>query len=176
MILRRMGRFTNDERGVTLVEMLIVMICLAFVLGGIANVFVSGSHAQFVMENQIASQQDARVALSRLEYEAHCASAATIVGSGAGVVFTMPSQCVDATGTVTWCVTGGALQRFTVSGCSGTAQVFMRHVTSATPFSLATTTGYLPRLIVQLVTNEGSSTAQQFAANDTISLRNAAAS
>ena len=140
------------------------MICMAFILDGLANVFVSGSHAQYVMESQIASQQDARVALSRLEYQAHCASASTIVGSGAGVTFTLPSQCVNSTGTVTWCVAGGVLERFTGSACSGTGTVFMRYVTSATPFSIATTTGYLPRLIVQLVTNEGTSTATQFAA------------
>jgi hypothetical protein len=124
----------------------------------------------------VTSQQDARLALNRLEYEAHCSSAATIVGSGAGVALTMPSQCVNASGTITWCVVGTALQRFAASGCAGTATTFIQGVTSPTPFSIATTTGDLPRLLVQLTTNESNVASNAFAINDTITLRNAAAS
>jgi prepilin-type N-terminal cleavage/methylation domain-containing protein len=175
-LLQRVRNRLGDERGVTLIEMLIVILVMGFILDGIANIFVSGSRAQSNLQSQVNSQQDARVALDRLEYEVHCASAATVVGSGAGVALTMPSQCVNASGTITWCVVSGALERFAASGCAGTNQIFLRGVTSATPFSMATTTGDLPRLVVQLTTNETNSASNAYSINDTITLRNAPAS
>ena len=46
-------------------------------------------------------------------------SKATLVSGGAGVTLTLPFQCPNATGTVTWCVTSGSLVRYSGSACSG---------------------------------------------------------
>jgi prepilin-type N-terminal cleavage/methylation domain-containing protein len=129
------ARVVADECGMTLVEFLIVVVIMAIVIPGIVNVFISGTRAQYVMDSQLNAQQSARLALGRLEYEGRCATSGTIVNSGAGVSFSLPAQCTHATGTVTWCVVSGVLMRYTASSCTGSGQIFVRYLTSATPCS-----------------------------------------
>ena len=133
------------EDGFSLIELVIVCLILGVVLTGLVNVLVSGTRAQADDQGRAIAQQNTRLALDRLEYDARCATSATLVGSGAGVSLSLPSQCSHATGTVTWCVTGGVLTRYTVASCTGSGQTFVSSVTSATPFSLLTST---PRLYV----------------------------
>jgi prepilin-type N-terminal cleavage/methylation domain-containing protein len=165
-------RFAGDERGITMVEMLIVMVLMSILMAGIANVFVSGTRAQYDMNNRLNSQQNVRVALGRLEYEGRCATSATIVNSGAGVSFSLPSQCMHATGAVSWCVSSGILSRYVGSSCTGSAQIFSRYLTSATPFSLVTAAGQLPRLSVALVASPTGRGTDTFSITDAITLRN----
>jgi prepilin-type N-terminal cleavage/methylation domain-containing protein len=169
-------RLTEEERGITLIELLIVMVLMGILLGGLANVLVSGTRAQYDMDSRLNAQQSARGALDRIEYEGRCSTSATIVNSGAGVTFSLPSQCTHASGTVTWCVVSGILKRFTTAGCTGTGMIFVRYLTSATPFSLHTVTGNLPQLVANLVTNPTSAAANRFAITDSITLRNSSPS
>ena len=99
-----------------------VMVVLTIIMAGLANVLVSGTRAQYDLNTRLNAQQNARIALSRIEYEGRCATSATIVGSGAGVSFSLPAQCTNAVGTVTWCVTSGVLKRYSAATCTGTSQ------------------------------------------------------
>jgi prepilin-type N-terminal cleavage/methylation domain-containing protein len=173
-VSRLWSRLHQEERAMSLVEMLVVMIVLTIILAGLANVLVSGSRAQYDLSTQLNAQQNARIALSRIEYEGRCASTATLLGSGAGVSFSLPAHCTKAVGTVTWCVTSGALKRYTAATCTGTSQVYVRDISSATPFSLVTATGNLPRLAITLVSTPLGRRVDRFTVTDSIALRNSA--
>ena len=161
------------EDGFTLVELLVVVVCIGFIMTALVNVFVSGVQTQARLDGQINAQQSARLALDSLEYQGRCASAASVVGSGSAVSFTLPGQCSHGTGTVTWCVVSGVLESFQAASCAGTATIYARYLTSATPFSLNVVTGDRPQLIVQLVANQTGQGSDVSAVNDTITLRNA---
>jgi type II secretory pathway pseudopilin PulG len=158
----------------SLVEMLMVMVVLTIIMAGLANVLVSGSRAQYQLSTQLDAQQNARIALSRMEFEGRCATSATLVGAGAGVSFALPAQCTNAVGTATWCVTSGALLRYSAATCSGTSRVFVRDISSATPFTLVTASGNLPRLAITLVSTPAGRTVDRFTVTDSIALRNSA--
>jgi Tfp pilus assembly protein PilW len=170
-VRRRLG----DERGFTIVELLIVCATLGVVLTGLVNVFVSGSRAGSDADARFRAQQTARLALDRLQFEARCASAATVVSAGAGVTLTLPGVCAHATGSVTWCVSAGTLMRYAGAGCSGSGTPFVRSVTSPTPFALpATPSGDLPQLQVTIAANVAGRPSDAFTLGDAITLRNAA--
>jgi prepilin-type N-terminal cleavage/methylation domain-containing protein len=166
----------RDERGFTLIELLVAMAASLILLVGIVNVFVSGTRAASDAGARIAAQQGTRVALDRLEYEARCATSATLVGGGSGVSLVLPSWCSHGTGNVCWGVSGGVLERYVGSSCSGTGESFVRSVSSATPFSLQIASGDLPQLQVQLAVDTTSRASDAVTLTDTITLRNAARS
>jgi prepilin-type N-terminal cleavage/methylation domain-containing protein len=167
-----MKRRLADESGLTLIELMVVMVILAIVLGALANVFISGMRANSDANARLAAQGSLRQAMDRLEYEVRCSSGATVSGGGSTVLLTLPSQCIHATGTYTWCVSSGALLRYSGSTCSGTGQTFASNVTTPTPFSLLTGTGLLPRLQVTLSVNTSGRPSDRASVSDTITLRN----
>ena len=82
------ARFQEDS-GFSLVELLVTMVVMGFILGGLANIFVSGERASSDGQARLTSQQNVNVALTRLEYDARCASAASLLnksGSNGGGV------------------------------------------------------------------------------------------
>ena len=169
-----MRRRLSDESGFTLIELIVVCALLGFVMTGVVNLFVSGTRAQSDTDARVLAQQNVRTAIDRLQYEARCASSASLVSAGAGVTLTLPSVCSHATGTVTWCVVNGVLLRNVGPVCSATGQVFVRSITSAQPFALPTTaSGYLPQLTVSLTSNTTGRTSDAFTDGDVITLRNA---
>ena len=170
-------RLLSDESGMTLIELLVASIVLVIVMAGVSNMFVSGLRASSDANARLASQESVGAAFDRLEYEVRCASSATLVGGGAGVALTLPSQCPHATGNVAWCVTGGSLERLAgATDCvTGTAETFVTSVTSATPFACLTASGDLPRLQVSLTVDTTQSAADATTAVDTIAMRNATA-
>jgi type II secretory pathway pseudopilin PulG len=163
-----------------MVELLIVMSLMGIIMLAVVNIFLSGTRAGADANARLDAQQNVRVALDRLEYEGRCATNAALVSGGAGVTLTLPSQCSNASGTVTWCVSGGVLERFPSATCtgtlSGTGLIYVRNVTSATPFSLVTASGDLPQIAVTITSDETSSAADAATLTDTITLRNAARS
>ena len=171
--LRALGQ---EQSGFTLVELIVTMIILAFVMDGLVNILASGSRAESDATARMTGQQNVRDSVDRLDFEVRCASAASLVSGGAGVALTLPANCSHATGTVSWCVSSGVLKRFTSSGCPGSGgQIFVRNVTSPTPFQIVTGTagsGQLPQLAVTLTVNTTGRTSDTFTLTDKIALRN----
>jgi prepilin-type N-terminal cleavage/methylation domain-containing protein len=169
-----MRRRLAAEGGYTLIELLIVIAILGFILAGITNLLVSGSRATSDTSARIAAQGSARIALDRLEFEARCASNATLLNSGAGIALTMPSQCPHATGNVAWCVSSGVLTRYSGSStCSGASSYpYVNSITTPTPFSLLWGTSNLPRLQIALGFNTSGRSSDAFTVNDSIAMRN----
>jgi prepilin-type N-terminal cleavage/methylation domain-containing protein len=171
--LRRLRR---EQHGFTLVELLMTMIILGFVMAGLSNILTSGSRAESDATARMTGQQNVRDSTDRLDFEARCASTASLISSGAGVALTMPATCSHATGTVSWCVVSGALVRFTSAGCpTSGGQVFIRSVTTPTPFSIVNGTagsGQLPQLAIRLTVNTTGRASDAFTLTDSIALRN----
>lgn len=71
----------GNERGYTLVEMLVVMSILGTVIGGLTTVFVSGSRAELDLNRRFQAQQQARLAVDKIKLDLHCASAAEVDGT-----------------------------------------------------------------------------------------------
>lgn len=168
----------SDERGMTLVELVIVMFFLVLLVAAISDVFVSGLRASSDTSARTAGQGNVQTAVNRLEFELRCASGATVPTAGvanSSVTLTLPNQCVHATGQYTWCVTGGTLLRFAGSDCvTGTSQALADGVTTPTPFTLLSVSGQLPQLQINLGVNLAGRASDVVSVNDTITLRNAA--
>jgi prepilin-type N-terminal cleavage/methylation domain-containing protein len=170
----------GEETGFSLVELLVTCVVMGIVMTGTVNILVSGERASADGQARLTSQQNVQLAFTRLEYDARCASTATLLNktdsNGAGVYLSLPSQCSHSTGTVTWCVSGGSLIRTTGTTCSATTNLntFVTSVTSATPFSCySPVTGSLPQLKVALTVNSTTRNANQSTATDYITMHNA---
>lgn len=163
------------ERGLTLVELIIVMAVLGVVLGALSNAFIAGMRAGSDVDARISAQTNLGVAVGRLEYEVRCASTVGLLSSGAGIALSLPGQCPHATGSVSWCVVSGVLTRYAASSCTGTGQAFVTSITSATPFSCVSTVGDLPQVQVNLTTNTTGRASDAAAVTDRITMRNAPA-
>jgi prepilin-type N-terminal cleavage/methylation domain-containing protein len=169
------SRLAGEERGFTLVELLIVMVLLGILMVGLVDVFVSGTRAAYVENSNLSAQQNVRTALIRLEYEGRCGSNATIVSGGAGVSFTLPSVCSHLTPAVSWCVVNGSLMRYVATSCSGAGVAWAQSITSPTPFSLQQNTGDLKEVLIDLTANP-TGTGSGFSVSDAITLRNSSPS
>ena len=157
-------------------ELIVTMAVMGIVLGGLANIFVSGERTSADATARMTSQQGVRVAFDRLEYDARCASTASLLSSGAGVYLSLPSQCDHASGTVTWCVDGGSLKRSTGTTCADTTHrlVYVTDVTSSTPFSCySPVSGSTPQLKVILTVNPTTRNSDKTTSTDYITMRNA---
>lgn len=166
-----------DERGFTLVELLIAMFLLTLLLAAISGLLVSGLRASSDTSARTAAQGNIQTAVNRLEYELRCASGATVPNAGtanSSVTLTLPTECVHATGQYTWCVSDGSLLRYAGGDCTtGTPQTFASNVTTPTPFTLLSATGELPQLQIDLDVNLTGRTSNEVSVTDTITLRNA---
>ena len=178
--LRRL-RCAHEEAGYSFVELLTVMAILGVVLGGLTQIFVSGSKAELDLNQRFQAQAVGRLALDKLRTEIHCASTATSTGSS--ITLTMPTGCRTASNTtVTWCTsqvgtsaTRYALYRYQGSGsCTGGTQ-WADYLTQVSAFtftqqsssSLATVRVYLP-------INVTPSKKRTYTLQDDIYLRNSA--
>ena len=166
-----------DERGFTVVELIITMFLLAVLVAGLSNILVSGLRASSDTTARTAAQGNIQTAVNRLEYELRCASGATVPTAGAAnssVTLTLPTQCVHATGQYTWCVSNGSLLRDSGSDCTtNTPQTLATNVTTPTPFTLLSVSGQLPQLQIVLNVNLTGRGSNNVAVTDTITLRNA---
>jgi prepilin-type N-terminal cleavage/methylation domain-containing protein len=137
--VRRVVAALRREGGHTLIELVVVMSILSIVLGGITVLFVQSSNAELGLNLRFQAQNGATVALRRLRDDVHCASSITPAGTSSSIALTLPAQCPDGGGTVSWC-TGGSGSRFglyrAVGGaCSASATQWADYLTSAMPFT-----------------------------------------
>lgn len=168
----------HAEGGFTLVELLVTALILGIILMGLSNVLISGERASSDATARMTSQQNVNLAFDRLEYDARCATNATLQSAGAGVHLTFPTTwtCAHATGDVTWCVSSGSLVRIVGTSCAGAGQTYITSVTSATPFSCYAPTGTnapLPQLDIALVVNTTTKTGDGASSTDQITMHNA---
>ena len=93
--------------GVTLSEMLVVLVILLIVVTGMATLFVSASKSQVDQTNRVQGQEAARLGLDKLRREIRCASALTTPSGfpASSITITLGTYCPTAGGatTVTWC-------------------------------------------------------------------------
>lgn len=174
----------REEAGFTLIELVTVCALMGIVMTGAVNMLVSGQRATSDGQARLTAQQNIQIAFARLEYDARCASSATLLNksgsNGAGVYITLPSggsnPCTHASGDVTWCVTSGSLVRTTGTTCAATTNqnTFVSSLTTSTPFSCySPATNALPQLKVALTVNSTTHTSDQVTATDYITLHNA---
>lgn len=97
----------TDERGYSLVEMLVVMAILGVVISGLTTIFVSGSRAEVDLNRRFQGQQQARLALDKMRADLHCATAAQVqtINTYNGVAISA-SNC--STATIDWCLVASA--------------------------------------------------------------------
>ena len=107
-----------SERGYSLIELLTVMLILSTILGGLTQLFVSGSNAELDTNRRFQAQQSARVALDRMRRDIHCSSAAYKPTSGTLLVLADP--CVGTSTTLAASTSFGATN-IKVASVSGLA-------------------------------------------------------
>jgi type II secretory pathway pseudopilin PulG len=182
-MLLALRRRLRSNSGFTLVELIVVCATLGIVLAGLTNIFVSGERASQDDNAQMTGQQAIETTLGRLEYDARCASSASLISksgsNAAGVSLVIPSWCAHSTGDAAWCVQSGSLVRIAnATTCTGSGQTFATNVTSTTPFSCNAPTGTnapLPQLDLDLIINPTGRSTDATTATDGITMRNAAA-
>ena len=153
--MRRVLRLLRQERGYSLVELLTVMVIMSVVLGGLTQLFVSGSNAEVDMNRRFQAQQAARVAMDRLRRDIHCSSAAvppTATPPAASTVLTLTDPCVSG-GYVSWCTVssvgpGGAtwysLYRKLAATCDNTGSDYADSLVNPSGFYAASPTATEP--------------------------------
>jgi prepilin-type N-terminal cleavage/methylation domain-containing protein len=71
----------RDERGVTLIEMIMVLAILGIVLAGVTTVFIGGSRAELNVNNRFQAQEASRLALAAIRKDMHSACAAKVTST-----------------------------------------------------------------------------------------------
>ncbi len=93
---RSHSRSLTSQRGVTVVELLIVLIIMGVILGALTTLFVRGMKAELAADQRFRAQDQARLAVDRMRREIHCASA--ITSTATSVTATLPGHCPSAVG------------------------------------------------------------------------------
>jgi prepilin-type N-terminal cleavage/methylation domain-containing protein len=96
----------HDENGFTLIELLISMAALGLLLAVVISVQQTGLRAYVTNSNNLETQQNARIALERMEREIREASAITAAGTSS-ITFTAQ----DGLTVVTYVLGGNTLER-----------------------------------------------------------------
>ena len=149
-VVRALRRRIAAEDGYSLTELIVVLAILGTVLGALTALFVSGSRAELDMNERFQAQQNARLALTKMRRDVHCASSATVTATTTGlpatttysrVVLPMPAVAVGGckTATVSWCIAQLGSGRFGLFRREGTTcgtgdLKFADHLTIANAF------------------------------------------
>jgi type II secretory pathway pseudopilin PulG len=175
----RLGR----EGGVTIVEMLTVMIIMSIVFAGITSVFVAGSKAAADQDRRFQAQVTTRLALDKIRRDIHCANDVTPFTTSA-VTLKVAAACG---GDVSWCVVAVAgfsnryaLYRQLGATCSAAGTKIADYLTSTTEspptvfpaFAHTTGCGCLASLQVDFAVSVKGTAVGAYELTDTIFLRN----
>jgi prepilin-type N-terminal cleavage/methylation domain-containing protein len=102
-LARGVARLRGDA-GFTLPELLVSFSVLTIVMAGLATVLVSASRGEADLNSRFRAQESARLALTTLTRELHCASGvAPTSGTTTAIALSLPAGCTTGTGTITWC-------------------------------------------------------------------------
>lgn len=158
---RLLVRLLREQRGYSLMELMISMSILASVMTSVSVLLVSATNSEVDMNRRFQAQTEARLGLDLMRREVHCAMSVSPVGASASVTLTIPATCPTSGGNtaITWCtVANGAnrwsLWRYPGSSCSGTGKRFADYVTASSIFTYtAQTVDKLAFLNVRLPIN-----------------------
>lgn len=179
--MRRLcARLKRDQRGYSVVELLISMSILGSVMASVSVLLVSATNSEVDMNRRFQAQTQARLGLDRLRREVHCAMSVATAGGGATAVLTLPATCPTTGGltSITWCTTANGnrwdLWRYQGGACSGTGRKWATSLTQGNVFTYsAQSTSSLAYLAVTLPVNvAGSKTISSYVLSDNIVLRN----
>lgn len=147
----RLRSLLRNERGFSLIELLVSMTILMAVMGGMTTLMVSGTKTEAEQNRRFQAQTEARLGLDKLRRDVHCSWNVTQAGTPAtisGVVYyptttlAMSSSCPTAGGgtSVTWCTVANGtnrwgLWRYLGAACSGTGRKVTDYLTTGTTFS-----------------------------------------
>ena len=182
-----MRTLLREDKGYTMVELLVTMVILGTILSGLTTVFISGSNAETALNHRFQAQLNARSALDKVRYDIHCASAAQAqtIGTYPGVKLNV-SNCFSSTPTISWCVVQVLasppryqLYRSTattnVCTASDTARLLVAdYLTSSSVFTTATVPQYSLQTVGVALTvsaNDKSKTAEVYKLSDSIVAR-----
>jgi prepilin-type N-terminal cleavage/methylation domain-containing protein len=177
-------RRSREERGFTLVELIVTMAIMLFVITALVQLMTSGTRAENDLNLRFQAQEAARLGLDVFRREVHNACAATVSGGGTQVTLMTNDQSTrgsfpcNVVGS-NWCTSGSGtrfqLYRQAGSGACGSGVIRADYLISGAIFSLpAPTAGELPKVGIDMTVNRQTSTPQlQYRLDDAIALRNA---
>ncbi len=148
-----------DERGFTLIELIVVMLIMSTVLLGLTTAMISGTSSEVVIAKRQQAQANARLALERMRLDIHCASASLPPQENGYGGFTLTltetqNVCPSVTNLpsgVQWCTIpyAGSTTRFqlfreTSGSCDGLATTLLVDFISAPVAGWPTNTASTP--------------------------------
>ena len=158
---RVLARLRRDERGYSVVELIISMSILGAIMTSVSVLLVSATNSEVDMNRRFQAQTEARLGLDLLRREVHCAMSVAPAGASSSVTLTIPATCPTSGGntSITWCTVANgtnrwALWRYPGSSCSGTGRRWADYVTASSIFVYtAQSTSKLATLGVRLPIN-----------------------
>ena len=99
LLMRRVIARAREQRGYTMIELLMAMIIMVTVVTALTALFVSGARAELELNRRFEAQQAARVAADRMRREVHCASSVTFT-SAANITVVLRGHCPTASAAV----------------------------------------------------------------------------
>ena len=138
---RLLVRLLREQRGYSLMELLVSMSILGSVMTSVSVLLVSATNSEVDMNRRFQAQTQARLGLDLMRREVHCAMSVSPAGASASVTLTIPATCPTSGGNtaITWCtVANGSnrwgLWRYPGSSCSGTGKRYADYVTASSIF------------------------------------------
>ena len=180
-----MQLLVGEEKGFTLVELLVTMVIMTIVMTGLTTIFVSGTNAETALNHRFQAQLQARAGLDKLRYDVHCASAAQAqtINTYPGVKLAV-GNCFSATSRSAFWMRRSTPPRFqlyrstaTTNTCtsSDTARLLVAdYLTSSSVFTTSTIPQYSLQTVGVSITvsaNDKSKTAEVYKLNDSIVAR-----
>jgi prepilin-type N-terminal cleavage/methylation domain-containing protein len=178
---RLLVRLLREQRGYSLMELLVSMSILGAVMTSVSVLLVSATNSEVDMNRRFQAQTQARLGLDLMRREVHCAMSVTPAGASASVTLTIPATCPTSGGntSITWCTVANGtnrwgLWRYPGASCSGTGKRYADYMTASSIFTYtAQTVDKLAFLNVRLPINVKPSEPRfLYSLEDDIVLRN----
>jgi prepilin-type N-terminal cleavage/methylation domain-containing protein len=158
---RLLVRLLREQRGYSLMELIVSMSILGAVMTSVSVLLVSATNSEVDMNRRFQAQTEARLGLDLMRREVHCAMSVTPVGASASVTLTIPATCPTSGGntSITWCTVANGtnrwgLWRYPSASCSGSGKRYADYVTASSIFTYtAQTVDKLAFLNVRLPIN-----------------------
>ena len=139
---RLLLRLLREQRGYSLMELLVSMSILGAVMASVSTLLVSATNSEVDMNRRFQAQTQARLGLDLMRREVHCAMSVSPAGASASVTLTIPATCPTSGGStsITWCTVANGtnrwgLWRYPGASCSGTGKRYADYLTASSIFT-----------------------------------------